>query len=82
MSESMIYIKPEREKCPDIWYKGFSKLKDKELTLVCTDDNERDVIKAMYELFEPDTMIQCLEPKSNYLYEELPLKELYNEVKD
>jgi hypothetical protein len=60
-----------------IHYKGFSKLKDKELTLICTDDNERDVIKAMYELFEPDTMIQCLEPKSNYLYEELPLSDLY-----
>ena len=65
-----------------IHYKGFSRIKDREITLVCTDDNEKYIIETMYKIFEPDTMIQCLEPKSNYLYEELPLKELYNEIKD
>lgn len=60
-----------------IYYKGFSRLTNKEETLIVTKKNERDMIKLMYELFEPDTMIQCIEPKSNYLYEELPLSDLY-----
>lgn len=56
---------------------GFSKRKDKEVTLLLG-DNDKAIARDCYYFFEPDTLIQCREFDSGVLLEELELRDLFN----
>ena len=60
---------------------GFSKRKNKEVTVLLYEHTERTNIADMYYFFEPDTMIQCREFNSGVLLEELELRDLFNPIK-
>ena len=61
-----------------IRYVGFSKKADKEITVISCAKSEQQDIKTLYELFEPDTIIECREYNSGVLLEEIELNVLFN----
>jgi hypothetical protein len=65
-----------------IIFRGFSKTEQKEVSVVSTPERERYIVGTLYAIFEPDTVIECRDYKTGYLFEELPLKDIFNEIKD
>jgi hypothetical protein len=61
-----------------IRYVGYSKRHGKEITVISCPETERDAIRTMYHVFEPDTMIEVREYKSGVLIEEIKLEDLFN----
>jgi len=60
---------------------GFSKKKDKEITMILFDGSVWSVVDDVNYFFEPDTIVQLREYNSGILIDELKLKDLFNKVK-
>jgi len=60
---------------------GFSKKKDKEITMILFDGSVWSVIDDVRYFFEPDTIVQLREYNSGVLVDELKLKDLFNKPK-
>jgi hypothetical protein len=60
-----------------ITYTGFSRKQDKTITVVSWQAVEMKTKETLYAIFDPDTIIECREYKSGYLFDELRLDELF-----
>ena len=60
---------------------GYSKRKDKEITMILFDGSVWSVVDDVNYFFEPDTIVQLREYNSGILIDELKLKDLFNKVK-
>ena len=49
------------------------------VTYISCPENEQQIKKDLFELYSPDVIIECRDYKTGYLFEELPLKDLFNE---
>jgi len=59
---------------------GYSKKKDKEITMILFDGSVWSVIDDVRYFFEPDTIVQLREYNSGILIDELKLKDLFNKT--
>jgi hypothetical protein len=60
-----------------ITYTGFSRKQDKTITVVSWQAVEMQTKETLYAIFDPDTIIECRDLKSGYLFDELQLDELF-----
>ena len=60
---------------------GYSKRKNKEITIILFDGCAWSVVDDVRYFFEPDTLVQLREYNSGILLDELKLKDLLNQKK-
>jgi len=63
-----------------IIYKGFSKRAGRIKQIRSTEQSERRDIIRLYGMFEGDTEITCIEPKTGEVLDILKLNEIFNPI--